>query len=319
MFIWYSKAFMHESKVVVKWALSSFLESGLIHLIEQVSVDNLDNTIEKFNDFIFGPFILTLQKFYLYQKAEDTCLLEGCPKIAILLSNFFTDFLKSLPTQALRIAFLEKFTDYIHNYTWNATCLLFISRTFYGIDSNLTNNLSPSIIRNFHKIIKCSISTQEIFIRSATQTFMTKSLIKHISPKELTTKSVKDFFDFIGMLSTKECLAYKNSTWNATVDWLEQALNSGSKELVQPLLLQEFNNFIDDSNTNEFTYTNESEKLAKFILLFCDTSKEETYKKTLEALTDRLLNCNKYVYSNSEKVEKCLMIFSSMIGYLKSE
>jgi hypothetical protein len=148
---------------------------------------------------------------------------------------------------------------------------------------------------------------------------MTKSLIKHISPKELTTKSVKDFFDFIGMLSTKECLAYKNSTWNATVDWLEQALNSGSKELVQPLLLQEFNNFIDDSNTNEFTYTNESEKLAKFILLFCDTSKEDTYKKTLEALTDRLLNCNKYVYSNSEKVEKCLMIFSSMIGYLKSK
>ena len=310
---------MHESKVVVKWAVSSFLESGLHRLIQQISVDNLDNILEKFNDFIFGSLILTLQKFYLYQKAEDMCLLDNCPKTAVILSNFFNEFLKSLPTQTLRIEFLEKFTDSINNYTWNATCLLFISRVFYDIDSNLTNNLSPNIIKNFHKIIKCSISTQEIFIRSATQTFMIKSLIKHINPKELNARSVKDFFDFIGMLSSRECLAYKNTTWNAIVDWLDKAITSDSKELVLPFLFQEFNNFLEDSNTNEFTYSNESAKIAKLILLFCDTSKETTYKKTLEALTDRLLNCNKYVYSSSEKVEKCLLIFNSLIDYLKSK
>ena len=77
---------------------------------------------------------------------------------------------------------------------------------------------------------------------------------------------------------------------------------------MQPLLFQEFNNFIDDSNTNEFTYTNESEKLAKFILLFCDTSKEDSFKKTLEALTDRLLNwdlgeCHTKMYEHHMKVD----------------
>ena len=246
------------------------------------------------------------------------CLIESCPKTAVLLSTFFNGFLNSLPTQILRIEFLEKFTESINNFSWNATCLLFISRVFYCIDSSLTNNLSPNLIKNFHKIIKCSISTQEIFIRSATQTFITKALIKHINPKELTAKLVKDFFDFIGMLSTKECLAYKTTTWNALVDWLEQAMNSESKDLVQPILLQEFNTFLEDSNTNEFTHTNEPVKIAKLILLFCDTNSEKAYKITLEALTDRLNNCNKYVYSSSEKVEKCLMIFSSLIDYLKS-
>ncbi len=318
LLVWYSKAFLHESKVVVKWAVSSFLESDLYILIQQVSVENLENTLDKFNDFILGSLLLTLQKFFLYQKAEDMCLIESCPKTAVLLSNFFNGFLNSLPTQILRIEFLEKFTEFINKFSWNATCLLFISRVFYCIDSSLTNNLSPNIIKNFHKIIKCSISTQEIFIRSATQTFITKALIKHINPKELTAKFVKDFFDFIGMLSTKECLAYKTTTWNSIVDWLEQAINSESKDLVQPLLFQEFNTFLEDSNTNEFTHTNESVKIAKLILLFCDTNSEKAYKITLESLTDRLINCNKYVYSSSEKVEKCLMIFSSLIDYLKS-
>jgi hypothetical protein len=318
LLVWYSKAFNHESKVIIKWAISSFLESDIHLLIEKVSVDNLDQTIEKFYEFIFGSFMLTLQKFFLYQKADDTSLIESCPNIAILLSKFFGSFVKSLPTQILKTEFLEKFTGSICNYTWNATCLLFLSKVFYDLDGSLTDNLSSNIIKNFHKIIKNSISTQEVFLRSATQTFMTKALIKHLKPKDLTANSFKDFIDFIGMLSSRECLAYKNSTWTLIVEWLQEALNSNF-ELISPYLFQEFTNFIEETSSNDFTILNESSKLAKFIILFCDTNKESTYKKTIEALTDRLLCCNKYVYSSSEKVEKCLLIFNSMIGYLRSK
>ena len=290
-----------------------------MHLfIEKVSVDSLEQTIEKFYEFIFGPLMSALQNFYLYQKADDTCMIESCPNMAVLLSTFFGSFFRSLPTQLLRIQFLEKFTGSICNYTWNATCLLFISKTFYDLDPDLTTNLSSSIIKNFHKIIKSSISTQEVFIRSATQTFMTKSLIKHLKPKDITSKSLKDFIDFIGMLSARECLAYRNSTWISIVGWLNDALMS-NYELISPLLHQEFTNFIEEPNSDDFTNISESSKLAKLIMLFCDTSKESTYKKTIESLTDRLVCCNKYVYSSSEKVEKCLLIFNSMIGYLKSK
>ena len=86
---WYSKAFLHESKVIVKWSVSSFLESGLHFVIESVSVDKLEYTIDAFYKFIFNSLIIVLQKFYLYQKAEDTCMIECCPKIAVLFSKFF--------------------------------------------------------------------------------------------------------------------------------------------------------------------------------------------------------------------------------------
>lgn len=143
-------------------------------------------------------------------------------------------------------------------------------------------------------------------------------LMKHMQPQSLDRQRLKDFVDLLNSASTRECLAYKNSTWNSLIDWFKQVLQkSENVGLVSKYLNDELNDFLNDSNT-EFTAENSSAKLAKIILILCDTNQEVVYKKVIETLVDRLINCNKYIYMSTERVEKCLFIFSFMINHLRS-
>lgn len=66
-----NRAFFHESKVIVKWAVAAFLQSNMHTLIKRIPSEqakNFKNTLDKFNSFIMGPLMLILQKFYLYNR-----------------------------------------------------------------------------------------------------------------------------------------------------------------------------------------------------------------------------------------------------------
>ncbi len=80
----------------------------------------------------------------------------------------------------------------------------------------------------------------------------------------------------------------------------------------------EFNTFLNETNTNEFTLANKSSKLAKLFLILFDANALSVLKKHLELLVDRLANCNKYIYMNNERVEKCLFIFNFMLTLIRS-
>jgi hypothetical protein len=72
LFVLISRAFLHESKFIVRWAVSTFLQFDLSELTLKTTRDgqtaNRDNLMLKINGFIFGPFMLIMQKFYLYHK-----------------------------------------------------------------------------------------------------------------------------------------------------------------------------------------------------------------------------------------------------------
>jgi hypothetical protein len=92
----FSRAFLHESKFIVRWAVSTFLQSDL-HLKTTSNKEITNYSINRINSFILGPLMIILQKSHLYYRAEDTCFIENCPKIAHLLSNFIQSYLQSLP------------------------------------------------------------------------------------------------------------------------------------------------------------------------------------------------------------------------------
>jgi hypothetical protein len=73
LFVLINRAFLHESKFVVRWAVSTFLQLNVSELTSRTGpleeqVSTRDNLMLKINSFIFGPFMLVMQKFYLYNK-----------------------------------------------------------------------------------------------------------------------------------------------------------------------------------------------------------------------------------------------------------
>jgi hypothetical protein len=100
----FSRAFLHESKFIVRWAVSTFLQSDL-HL-KIASTKDTKNVINRMNTFLLGPLMIVLQKSHLYYRAEDTTFIENCPKIAHLFSKFFQSYLQSQPNYDLRGEFI---------------------------------------------------------------------------------------------------------------------------------------------------------------------------------------------------------------------
>ena len=128
--------------------------------------------------------------------------------------------------------------------------------------------------------------------------------------------------DLINVLSVKECLTYRNSTWNAIVDWFDEVLGAkvDNLDLVANYIDKEFQKYSNEVNIDEFTLKSRSAKFAKLLMILADTKADEKIlKKTLDSLLDRLYSCNKYVYIASEKVEKCLLILNNMLAYINGD
>ena len=143
-----------------------------------------------------------------------------------------------------------------------------------------------------------------------------------MKPSSINRKQLNEVIDVINSLSIKECLTYQNSTWNSISNWFKKIINfnnNNEKDLVKSYLNEEMNNFLNESNSDDFTTYNISAKLAKFILLLLDTNEENIFKSSIETLNDKLISCNKYIYMSTERVEKCLLILNSMIDLLKSK
>lgn len=66
-----SRAFLHESKYIVRWAVITFLQSDIHLLLEKIPSNyeqNRANFIDSINNFIFKPFLVTIQKSHIFKK-----------------------------------------------------------------------------------------------------------------------------------------------------------------------------------------------------------------------------------------------------------
>jgi len=74
LFVLFNRAFFHDSKFVVKWAISTFFQSDLHKLFVSLagqqpdSPSDLLNVVNNFNNFILANIMLILQKTFLYSK-----------------------------------------------------------------------------------------------------------------------------------------------------------------------------------------------------------------------------------------------------------
>jgi tRNA G18 (ribose-2'-O)-methylase SpoU len=260
--------------------------------------------------FIYGPLMLILQKAYLFYRTEDgETFSDNCPRIGKYLSEYLNSFVTWLPNIESKHQFLEQLTNIICGYTWNSISLLFICKSLR--DLNLDSfNLNVVCVRNLCQILKCSLTTHEPFIRSAIQTILLQALLKH--SKISNSDEFQHFFDSINIISVKECIQYRNTSWFELVNWFNNENNNKFKYL--KYLDTEFNQFIElETNTDEFSIQNRSIKLAKLMLILTDLT--NTNVKQIDLILDKLTNCNRNLYMSSERIGKCLFIFNFMISF----
>lgn len=146
-------------------------------------------------------------------------------------------------------------------------------------------------------------------------------------PKSLDSETLVSAIDMLNGLSTKECLVYGNSTWQAIVNWLLKLIKAGdsSCRLVKNLLQAELDTFVAAAGSGDFySILNGSNRIAKLALMICDVddainSKQSFLcKPTFEILIDKLTSCNKHVYASIDKTEKFLFVFHFMMYHLNS-
>ncbi len=131
--------------------------------------------------------------------------------------------------------------------------------------------------------------------------------------------------DFVNGLSIRECLVYKNSTWNLIEDWFKTTLKSANesisnKEMISKFLSEELNEFLEkDWIMDQSLIQIKSNKLAKLFLVLFDSGEELIYKNSLQFLLDKLTSCNKYLYMKAEVTEKCFFIFNSILSQIQSK
>ena len=96
--------------------------------------------------------MLILQKSYLFYKTEEIPNEKDyCPKIGQNLSEFLKSFVSWLPTNALKLKFLEQFTQIVCNYTWNSISLLFICNSFKNVN-RFHSELNESVVAKLASI-----------------------------------------------------------------------------------------------------------------------------------------------------------------------
>ncbi len=136
---------------------------------------------------------------------------------------------------------------------------------------------------------------------------------------ELNGETLKHTADFLNILSTKECLAYQNTTWNFAIDWFAKAMKSPSnKELIAKFVDAELNELLEEASIDHSSSLTRSNKLAKLLLMLFDVNEDVVYKKPVNTLLDRLSSCNKYLYMKAYTIERCFFVFDSMLNLTKS-
>lgn len=167
-----NRAFLHDSKCIVRWGIKTFLQSNF-HLL------GTSSTYFYLNRFILGPFILAIGESYLFQKTEDNQYEGTSPILAKLLESFFKSYFTTMPSSKFKTQFLEELTCNVCNISWSSTNLLYFSNIFACLETDIS--MSSATFMNLSKILTWSTSTHDVFCRSAIQTIIVNNLIKHMN------------------------------------------------------------------------------------------------------------------------------------------
>ncbi|XP_023223973.1 uncharacterized protein LOC111625154 isoform X2 [Centruroides sculpturatus] len=312
----FHRMFHHESKYVVKWAITYFLNLNL------ASFSCLMTQIEKF----LPTLLETLNDASLYSRSPSEPI-GTCSSIGLAVGEFFKTSFYILGIKDKQVQFFNYLLTCIHQLSWGGVALFYISHALCKIPS--TSLWNESSVDKIKELILNSLRTQDLLLRGAIQTFFMKSFYQLIDMEKL---SLEDISKLLIVLKRNECFCRGTSLWDATIVWLKELFDKNKRITsdINRFVIDIVDNYIsckDKDETVEISFpgTSNSAAVARIIVLFADAyniSKETKhnkmydnliFNKLLKSIVDILASAKSRPYLPVKNINFCLDLISNLL------
>ncbi|XP_037500438.2 uncharacterized protein LOC119374423 [Rhipicephalus sanguineus] len=273
----FNRMLTHESRTVVKWAISKFTSSpALVKLM-------FDSGMEK---FVLGPLIRSLNDCAIFAR-EDADPLGSPARLSESLEVFFKHCHDMLSTTDKFGGFLEKLFAALSKQSWNGVSLMYISYALLGIKKQPI--LGDSALVSVGAIIVDIQRFQEPVLRAAAQCYLLVVCLRLLDPTKMTYHQLSAF---LGLFDREEVMTRGTAQWKVTVSALRELLLTEDSEEpglrpadVTSFLAHSVKDLIEASCHSSITNMTCVCRLARMAVLFHDARLlcgEVTWEKLLE-------------------------------------
>ncbi|KAL1434975.1 hypothetical protein MTO96_001532 [Rhipicephalus appendiculatus] len=211
----FNRMLTHESRTVVKWAISKFTSSpALVKLM-------FDNNMEK---FVLGPLIHSLNDCAIFAR-EDTDPLGSPARLSESLEVFFKHCHDVLSPTNKFGGFLEKLFAALSKQSWNGVSLMYISYALLGLKKQPI--LGDSALVSVGAIIVDIQRFQEPVLRAAAQCYLLVVCLRLLDPTKVTYHQLSAF---LGLFDREEVMTRGTAQWKVTVSALRELLLTEDSE-----------------------------------------------------------------------------------------
>ncbi|XP_075723555.1 tRNA (guanosine(18)-2'-O)-methyltransferase TARBP1 [Rhipicephalus microplus] len=279
----FNRMLTHESRTVVKWAISKFTSSpALVKLM-------FDNDMEK---FVLGPLTHSLNDCAIFAR-EDTDPLGSPARLAQSLESFFKHCHDVLSTVNKFGGFLEKLFAALSKQSWNGVSLMYISYALLGLKKQPI--LGDSALVSVGAIIVDIQRFQEPVLRAAAQCYLLVICLRLLDPTKVTYHQLSAF---LGLFDQEEVMTRGTAQWKGTVSALRELLLTEDSEEpglrpadVTSFLAHSVKDLIEASCQGSMTSMTCVCRLARMAVLFHDARLlcgDVTWEKLLEGSVEIL-------------------------------
>ncbi|XP_064483769.1 probable methyltransferase TARBP1 isoform X2 [Ornithodoros turicata] len=214
----FHRMFLHESRTVVKWALSKFMgtESVIKFMFE-----------ENEHKFLCGPLVDVLNKPGLFTREEGD--LFGSP---MLLAKCLTNFLELCEVQLSRA---DQFRTFVPNLfaavvkqTWNGVSLVHVSFALSHLRPMPV--LSGDLLHSIGNMLTNIQRFQEPILRAAVQCYWLDISLRLIDPDKVTFEELSTFLSVFKQDGT---LKRGTEQWNRTAQRIGELNNMQAVDFVR--------------------------------------------------------------------------------------
>ncbi|CAN8000018.1 unnamed protein product [Ixodes hexagonus] len=207
----FQRMLVHESRTVVKWALTKFTSSKA--LVEAT----FESGMEK---FVLGPFVEALNDSGIFARDENDAL-GSLVQVSKSLEQFFKlcfDILS--PTERLG-PFLAKLFAALSRQSWNGVSLLYLSHALLGL--NKVPVMDDGMLQDIGEMLTNIQRFQEPVLRATAQCYLLEVCLRLMDPAKVTFANLSRF---LGLFRRDEVLARGTAHWNLAVNVVKQVLSS---------------------------------------------------------------------------------------------
>ncbi|XP_075555672.1 tRNA (guanosine(18)-2'-O)-methyltransferase TARBP1 isoform X2 [Dermacentor variabilis] len=205
----FNRMLTHESRTVVKWAISKFTSSpALVKLM-------FDNDMEK---FVLGPLVRSLNDCAIFAR-EDTDPLGSPARLSESLEVFFKHCQDLLSTTDKFGGYLEKLFAALSQQSWNGVSLMYISYALLGLKKQPV--LGDSALVSVGAVILDIQRFQEPVLRAAAQCYLLVVCLRLLDPTKVNYHQLSAF---LGLFERKEVIMRGSAQWKVAVSALRELL-----------------------------------------------------------------------------------------------